>query len=85
MVCVSTFTVRGGVFIGMNGTSTDLEKLVWCQVVARWTSHVADRLSGAASTNFRHRLGLLVLVLTRVLEATGQTVIKHGRSALGPF
>jgi hypothetical protein len=32
---VSTFTMRG-VFIGVNGTSTDLERSVWCHVVAGW-------------------------------------------------
>jgi hypothetical protein len=43
-----------GVFIGVNGTSTDLERLVWCQVVAGRPSHMAGQLSGAASTNFLH-------------------------------
>jgi hypothetical protein len=43
MSAVSTFTTRG-VFIGVNGTSTDLEMLVWRQVVA-------GRLGGAASTD----------------------------------
>jgi hypothetical protein len=61
MVCVSTFTMRG-VFIGVNGTTTDMEKSVWCQVVAGRQSHVADWLSGVASTDFLHRLGLLLLV-----------------------
>jgi hypothetical protein len=49
-VCVSTFTMRG-VFIGVNGTSTDLEKSVWCQVVAGRPNHVVGRPSGAASTD----------------------------------
>jgi hypothetical protein len=49
---VLTFTVRG-VFIGVNGTSTDLERSVWCQVVAGWP----------AGWSVLHRLGLL-LVLT---------------------
>jgi hypothetical protein len=40
-----------GAFIGVNETSTDLERSVWCQVVADWPSHVADRSSGAASTD----------------------------------
>jgi hypothetical protein len=41
---VSTFTMGGGVFIGVNGTSTDLERSVCHQVVA-------GRLGGAASTD----------------------------------
>jgi hypothetical protein len=45
---VSTFTVRG-VFIGVNGTSTNLERLVWHQVVAGRPSHVAGGLGGATS------------------------------------
>jgi hypothetical protein len=47
---VSTFTVRG-VFIGVNRTTTDLEKSVWCQVVIGRPSHVAGQLGGAASTD----------------------------------
>jgi hypothetical protein len=69
-----------------------LEKLVWCQVVAGQQSHVAGQLGGVASTDFLHCLGLLLLVQTRVLKATGQTNIKHGRPgkeigrpAFGPF
>jgi hypothetical protein len=46
----------------VNGTSTDLEKLVWCQVVAGRASHMAGRPSGAASTDFLHQLGLLLLM-----------------------
>jgi hypothetical protein len=44
-----------GIFIGVNGTSTDLERSVWHQVVA-------GRTSGAASTDLLHQLGLLLLV-----------------------
>jgi hypothetical protein len=44
-----------GVFIGVNGTSIDLERLVWRQVVA-------GRPGGAASTYFLHELRLLLLV-----------------------
>jgi hypothetical protein len=54
--------MRGGVFIGVNGTSTDLERLVWHQVVADWLGHVAGRPGGAASTEFLHQLELLLLV-----------------------
>jgi hypothetical protein len=43
-----------GVFIGVNGTSTDLERLVWCEVVARQASHMAGRPGGMASTDFLH-------------------------------
>jgi hypothetical protein len=50
-----------GVFIAVNGTSTDLERLVWLQVVAGWPSHVVGRAGGATSTDFFLRLGLLLL------------------------
>jgi hypothetical protein len=40
-----------GVFIGVNGTSIDLERIVWCQVVAGQPSHVAGRSGGVASTD----------------------------------
>jgi hypothetical protein len=50
---VSTFIARG-VFIGVNGTSINLERLVWHQVVARRPSHVAGWPGGAASTDFLH-------------------------------
>jgi hypothetical protein len=39
------------------------------------------RPSGVASTDYLHRLGLLLLVSTRVLEAVSQTDIKYGRLA----
>jgi hypothetical protein len=42
---------REGVFIGVNGTSTDLERLVWRQVMSRWPSHMAAQSGGAASTD----------------------------------
>jgi hypothetical protein len=47
---VPTFTVSG-VFIGVNGTSTDLQRSVWRQVVASQPSHVAGQPGGAASTD----------------------------------
>jgi hypothetical protein len=50
-----------GVLIGPWGSSTDLEKSVWHQVVACRPSHMTGRPGGVASTNFLHRLGLLVL------------------------
>jgi hypothetical protein len=40
-----------GVFIGVNGTSTDLERSVWHQVVAGRPSHMNSRPGGAASTD----------------------------------
>jgi hypothetical protein len=54
---VSPHFHRRGVFIGTWGSSTDLEMSVWHQVVFGW-------LGGAASTDFLHRLGLLLLVDT---------------------
>jgi hypothetical protein len=45
----------------MNGTPTDLERSVWRQVVAGWPSHVADQPGGAASTDFLHKLDLLLM------------------------
>jgi hypothetical protein len=42
---------REGVFIRLNGTSTDLERSVWCQVEVGRPSHGAGRPGGAASTN----------------------------------
>jgi hypothetical protein len=52
----------GGVFIGPCGSSTDLDKSVLCQVVAGRPSHVVGWPGGAASTDFLHRLGLLLLM-----------------------
>jgi hypothetical protein len=43
-----------GVFIGVNGTSTDLERSVWFQVVPGQPSHVVGRPGGEASTDFLH-------------------------------
>jgi hypothetical protein len=61
MVCVLISTVRG-VFIGVQGGVTDLVKSVTHQVVAGRPSHMAGQPCGLASTNFLHRLGLLLLV-----------------------
>jgi hypothetical protein len=58
---VLSFTVRV-VLIGVNETSTDLERSVWRQVEAGRLSHMAGRPSGAVSTNFLHQFGLLLLV-----------------------
>jgi hypothetical protein len=40
-----------GVFIRVNGTSTNRERSIWCPVVAGWPSHVVGRSGGAASTD----------------------------------
>jgi hypothetical protein len=42
---------REGLFIGVNGTSTDLERSVWRQVVADQPSHMAGQPGEAASTD----------------------------------
>jgi hypothetical protein len=52
-VCPLISTV-GGIYRAV-GSSTDLEKLVWHQMVV-------GRLGGAASIDFLHCLGLLLLV-----------------------
>jgi hypothetical protein len=51
-----------GVFIRVNETFTDLERSVWHHVVAGQPSHVADWPGGVVSTDFLHRLSLLLLV-----------------------
>jgi hypothetical protein len=43
-----------GVFIGVNGTYTDMGRSVWRQVVAGRPSHVAGRSGGVASIDFLH-------------------------------
>jgi hypothetical protein len=46
MVCVSTFTIRGGgggVFIGPWGSSTDLAEAITHQVVVGWPIHMAGQ------------------------------------------
>jgi hypothetical protein len=60
--CVCSHFHHRGVFIGPWGSSTDLEKSVWCRVVADWPNHVVVWPGGAASTDFLHRLDLLLLV-----------------------
>jgi hypothetical protein len=49
-VCCLDFHCRG-VFIAVNGTSTNLERSVSRQVVAGWPSHAAGWQGGAASTD----------------------------------
>jgi hypothetical protein len=84
---VSTFTVRG-VFIGVNVTSTDLERSIWHQVVAGWPSHVASRLGGAGSTNSGFS-SLCRCVATKARAEPSQSLVDWARSwagwpALGP-
>jgi hypothetical protein len=80
VVCVLISTGRG-VFIGVQEVVTDFVKSVTHQVVAGRPSHVAGQPCDSASTDFLHRLGLPLLMFTRVHEAAGQTDIKPGRSA----
>jgi hypothetical protein len=51
MSVVCQLSPQKGVFIGVNGTSTDLKRSVWCQVVAGRPSHRAGQPGGAASTD----------------------------------
>jgi hypothetical protein len=44
-------SVVRGVFIGVNVTSTDLERSVWHQVVADRPRHMAGQSGGVASTD----------------------------------
>jgi hypothetical protein len=81
-VCVSTFTMRG-VFIGANGTPTDLDKSVWRQVVAGRPSHVAGRPGGSASpdsdfSSCRH-------VATKAWAEPPQTLAGRPRSWAGRY
>jgi hypothetical protein len=48
--------------MGVNETSSDLERSDWCQVVAGRPSHVAGQSGGAAAIDFFYQLGLLLLV-----------------------
>jgi hypothetical protein len=71
-----------GVFIWVNGTSTDLEMSVWRKVVAGRPSHVASRPGGAASTN----LGLSSScrhVVTKARAKPPQTLADRPRSWAG--
>jgi hypothetical protein len=60
-----------------------LIKSVTHQVVVGRPSHMADRPCGLASTDFLYRLGLPLLMQTRVMEATGQTDIKPSQPDRG--
>jgi hypothetical protein len=78
VVCVLISTGRG-VFIGVQGGVTNLVNSVTSQVVAGWPSHVAGWPCGSASTDFLHRLGLPLLIETRVHKAAGQTDTNPGQ------
>jgi hypothetical protein len=71
-----------GVFIGVNGTSTDLERSVWHQVVPSRPSHVADRLGGAASTDSGYSSSCR-RVATKVQTEPPQTLAARPRSWAG--
>jgi hypothetical protein len=62
---------------------TDLVKSVTHHVVADRPSHVAGWPCGSASTDFLHRLGLPLLVETRVQKASDQTDKKPSQPAKG--
>jgi hypothetical protein len=84
---VSNFTMRG-VFIGVNGTSTDLERSVWCQVMAGRPSHMAGWPGGAASTDSGFSSSCRCVV-TKVQAEPPQTLAGRprgwaGRPAPGP-
>jgi hypothetical protein len=73
-----------GVFIGVNETSTDLERSVWHQVVAGRPSHVASRSGGAASTD-SGLSSLCSCVATKAQDKSPQTLADRplGRLGLG--
>jgi hypothetical protein len=77
---VSTFTMRG-LFIGVNGTSTDLERPIWHQVEAEQPSHMAGRLGGAASTDSAFSSSCIP-VATKAWDEPPQTLAD--RPAPGP-
>jgi hypothetical protein len=77
---------RKGVFIGVNGTSTDLERSLWHQVVAGRPSRMAGRAGGAASTDFLHRLGLSSScrrLATKARAEAPQTLVDRPLGPLG--
>jgi hypothetical protein len=78
---VLTFTVRG-VFIGVNGTPTDLDTLVWRQVVVRRPSHLVDRPGGLASTDSGISSSCRCLA-TKVWSEPPQTLADQPRSCAG--
>jgi hypothetical protein len=80
-VCCLSFH-REGVFIGLSGTSTDLERSVWHQVVAGRPSHVADRPVGTASTDLGFSSSCRRMV-TKAQAELPQTLAGQTRSWAG--
>jgi hypothetical protein len=70
-----------GVFIGVNGTSTDLDRSVWRQVEVGRPSHVAGRSGGTASTDSAFS-SLRRCMATKALAEPPQTLT--GRPTPGP-
>jgi hypothetical protein len=68
-----------GIFIGVNGTSTDLERSVWRQVVAGQPSHVEGRPNGVASTDSGFS-SMCRCVATKVRAELPQTLASQPRS-----
>jgi hypothetical protein len=62
-----------GVFIGVNGTSTDLGRSVWHQVVGGRPSHLAGRPGGVSSTDSSFS-SLCRRVVTKALAKPPQTL-----------
>jgi hypothetical protein len=69
------------VFIGVNGTSTELERSVWCHVEAGRPSHMTGRLGRAASTDSAFSSSCRC-VATKARAEPPQTLA--GRLAPGP-
>jgi hypothetical protein len=79
-----------GVFIAVNGTSTDLQRSVWRQVVVSWPSHMAGRPGGVASTDLAFSSSCRC-VETKAQAEPPQTLagrplgpLDQGSSLLGP-
>jgi hypothetical protein len=68
-----------GVFIGVNGTSTDLERLVWWHVAVGRPSHMASWSGGAASTDSTFS-SLCRCVATKAQVKLPQTLAGRPRS-----
>jgi hypothetical protein len=71
-----------GVFIGVNGTSTDLKMLVWCQVVVGRPSNVASQSGGAVSTDSSVSSSCRCMASKAQAEPT-QTLAGRPRSCTG--
>jgi hypothetical protein len=70
---------REGVFIGVNWTSTKLERSVWCHVEVGWPSHMAGRSGGAAPTDSAFS-SLCRRVVTKAQAKPPQTLAGRPRS-----